>query len=607
MDKRIHLAIPATGDYRRWAEVTARSAIRGASLPVEVHYLDWTNVDRAKMEKFGEWHGSAIAWSRMFLPEILSPDIDWVVSCDADILFRGDIAKLWALRDERYLVMGSRDSLPPWKKYDGRSMCSGLTLINLRRWREEGWTGKMLQWLRTHASEEFLDQAALNQVFDDVKTLLPKEWGCFSGDLNADVDYDGDCAIHYVSDTPWHRGKPTQLMSDAVVLWRQEAGFPYGGWRRWLYLALRSTYRMWGWNSWMAWHFRNAAPRLRSWTGAKEKTLVIWAHSDCRSTGALYRSVQILAERRGFRVVFCLWGLLRMPDWRRMELQDAIRIGDDLGKGRGVLKEHGGPKSIQVFCVYQNSSVWRDLIVEAKRGGARVIVNTEAPCEMCMGMKALLKRMYYRWVLPWKVRTVVRAADLFISASGKMGIDRLVRLGWKREKIVPFGYASPRLVVSGQRLVVRETQPSLRVLHLGSEAAYRGVGIAEEAAKIAGVELVKTGGKMSEEELVAEIRCADVVVGCGYCEPWGMRINDALLEGTPVIVSDGMGVACVCDWYGCGCVVPKGDVQALAKVLKRCKEESEFLSRLRSGAQIAAWELLPENRAKVWSEKCLGI
>ena len=114
------------------------------------------------------------------------------------------------------------------------------------------------------------------------------------------------------------------------------------------------------------------------------------------------------------------------------------------------------------------------------------------------------------------------------------------------------------------------------------------------------MELVKTGGKMSEEELVSEIRRADVVVGCGYCEPWGMRINDALLEGTPVIVSDGMGAAAVCDWYGCGCVVPKGNAVALAKVLKRCQEEPQFLSRLRSGAQAAAQELLPENRAKVF-------
>ena len=104
MDETIHLAIPATDEYRRWAEVAAQSAAKGASLPVKVHFIDWTNADRARLERLGTWHGSAIAWSRLFLSEILPADVDWVVSCDADMLFRGDIAKLWALRDERMLV-----------------------------------------------------------------------------------------------------------------------------------------------------------------------------------------------------------------------------------------------------------------------------------------------------------------------------------------------------------------------------------------------------------------------------------------------------------------------------------------------------------------------
>ena len=269
----IHIAIPAVGEYRRWAEVAAQSARRAASSPVEVHLLDWSNVDRAKMEAFGEWHGSAIAWSRLFIDELLPCDIDWVISCDADILYRGDIAKLWALRDERYVVMMSRDSQPPWRKFHpvieqwlgthpevdaGDILCSGLTLINLRKWRAEGWQRRVKEFIVKYPDVPFLDQMALNVVFRDCKTALPREWGCFSGDRNEDVDYNGDCAIHYVGDTPWNRKGITRLMSDAVVLWRKEAGMPCGGWRRWLWLALRTTSPLWRWNKSMAWHFRTA-------------------------------------------------------------------------------------------------------------------------------------------------------------------------------------------------------------------------------------------------------------------------------------------------------------------------------------------------------------
>ena len=385
---------------------------------------------------------------------------------------------------------------------------------------------------------------------------------------------------------------------------------------RWAFLGFRLR-KLFDGSYWQGWRDTR---KMRGQKIAGRKSLVMWTHSACRSTVALYQAVKRLAEADGWEVTFCEWGMKALPA-ERLEPMDCqngsdrfCHVGDDLEKGRRILHEHGGPESVQVFCVYQNSSVWRRLIVEAKRGGARVVVTAEAPCEMCLGLRAWLKRQYYRWVLPWRVRAAVKAADLFISSSGEMGMDRLVRLGWKREKIVPFGYASAKLrgergegeVLGlrsrsrGERGVMGE---GLRVLHLGSEAEYRGVRVAEAAAKMAEVELVKTGGKMSEEELVRAIRGADVVVACGLCEPWGMRVNDVLLEGVPVIVSDGMGAAVVCDWYGCGCVVPKGDAAALAKVLTRCKSDPEFLAKLRGGAQTAARELLPKSRAKVWGEK----
>lgn len=275
MDGQIDIAIPVDGEYIKWGRVAAQSAIEDASLPVRVHYIDWSVCDRDRFASFGEWHGSSIAWSRLFLSEILPADVDWVISSDADMLFRGDIAKLWQLRDERYVVMMSRDSMPPWHKCNpeiekycnvngldaGEILCSGLTLINLKRWRNEGWQAKMDLFLEKHAGADFLDQFALNVVFSEVKCALPPQWGCFSGDANEAIDYSGACAIHYVCDPPWRRGKLTQLMSDAVVLWRKAARMDCGGWRRWLYLLLRSTNKVWKWNKWMRWHYRNALVR----------------------------------------------------------------------------------------------------------------------------------------------------------------------------------------------------------------------------------------------------------------------------------------------------------------------------------------------------------
>lgn len=276
----IHLAIPAVGEYRKWAEITARSATKGSSLPVEVHYIDWSNVDRNKMERFGDWHGSAIIWSRLFLIYSLPDTVDWVISCDADVLFRGDIAKLWELKDDSKIVIGSLDSQPPWRPegnpeivpwcrergYDiGTIICNGLVLVNLKRWRNEGIQGRVDAFIeRHHGRVPYLDQTAFNVLFGNEKGVLPRQWGCFSGDTNDEVDYNGDCAIHFVGDVPWRRRGLTRLMSDAVVMWRREAGMSCGGWRRWLWLALRATRFFWRWNGRMAWHFRTALKKDRT-------------------------------------------------------------------------------------------------------------------------------------------------------------------------------------------------------------------------------------------------------------------------------------------------------------------------------------------------------
>lgn len=337
------------------------------------------------------------------------------------------------------------------------------------------------------------------------------------------------------------------------------------------------------------------------------RDLVIWAHSECRSNAALYAEVKRLAEKQGLRVTMCLWDEMPMDESRKSHGLEWINIGDDLKKGREILAAHGGKDSTHVFCVYQNSSVWRRLIVEAKRTGARVVVSAEAPCAMCVGFKARLKRLYYRWVLPWRVRGVTKSADLFLNASGTSGIDELVRLGWTREKIVPFGYASN--VINHVNHV--EQVGALNVLHTGIETPYRDVATLRRAVdalrgKGIAVDLACTGGKASEEEMARLYAWADVFVACGLCEPWGMRVNDAIHAGLPVIVSDGMGAKWLVDQFGYGCVYPAGDTNALANVLERFAKDADFRSRLLSGVSAAHRAWTPETRAKVWLDEVLG-
>lgn len=231
----IHIAIPATGEYRKWAEVTAASAVSGSSLPVQVHYIDWKVIKRSRLERLGSWHGSAIAFSRLYLAELF-PDLDWIITCDADVLFRGDIAELWALRDDNVSFIAHKDCpLPPhpytqshydWYKKNGFKIkdwssyfADGMGLVNLKRWREKGYQQEFERLALMYNDWPSPDMMILNYVLQDDKKLLPVEWDCFSGDENADVDWSKSGAVHFVEDTPWRRYKITHLASDLVEEW----------------------------------------------------------------------------------------------------------------------------------------------------------------------------------------------------------------------------------------------------------------------------------------------------------------------------------------------------------------------------------------------------
>ena len=280
MSDTIHIAIPSDDGYWFYAAVAAASAVRSSSLPVHVHVLDggisdghresllrtvcgfaschdvsFHALDMERLKRCGNWHGSPVAYSRLFLSELLPDDVDWVVSADADVFFRGDIVDLWKMRDSTVSIQPSRDCpLPPqpynlahvaWYGENGLRLeckedyfCDGLCLVNLKRWREKKIEERNTEFIRLHGDCPAADQTVLNYVLQNDKKLLPRGWGVFSGDENADVNWSKSGCVHFVEDPPWRRWKCTHLMSDLVLEWWQLAellaakvGFVFDGYR----------------------------------------------------------------------------------------------------------------------------------------------------------------------------------------------------------------------------------------------------------------------------------------------------------------------------------------------------------------------------------------
>ena len=358
------------------------------------------------------------------------------------------------------------------------------------------------------------------------------------------------------------------------------------------------------------------------------KGLVIWSQSNCRSTMALYRE---LIRSLKVPALITLWHYKQCDGGKDIREQIGFShdefadlpmepVGENLRRGMTILKSHSTWH--HMFCVWQGSPVYRRLIVEAKRIGCSVAVMCESPCNMSSGCSRYLKMLYVEMVLPVIARRVVSAADLFINYSGD-DLTAAIRLGWKRNRIVPFGYFSPP--IPGAKLVHRKSNQPFEILATGVLSKYRGADVLLEALrllKMRGVDYHATitqkghllnvlkakakafnlpvdfPGFMEMQDLIRLYESCSVYVGAGREEPWGMRLNDALQCGAPLVVSRGMGGVQLVDRYRCGLYCRAGDAVSLADALERLATDSALYRKIANSAVLAAEKIAPVEKAK---------
>jgi glycosyltransferase involved in cell wall biosynthesis len=180
-----------------------------------------------------------------------------------------------------------------------------------------------------------------------------------------------------------------------------------------------------------------------------------------------------------------------------------------------------------------------------------------------------------------------------MSASGEAS-KRFRRLGFKDSKIYQFGYfpAFPH-----RPLQVRASGP-FRLLCVGLIEPFKGQDLLLKAIyrlKEAGLpchctitgfgsmrdkciklrdklqlqELVEFPGVVEQTELERLFATSDVLVAPGYEEPWGIRVNEGILAGLPVVVSNGVGAHEVVAAMHSGAVFRSASAASLASALDR--------------------------------------
>lgn len=320
--------------------------------------------------------------------------------------------------------------------------------------------------------------------------------------------------------------------------------------------------------------------------------LVIWAHSICRSTYPLYRELAKLVEVR----LLAREGLL---DYRREQgdTEEDFRglpyevLGENLPRAKEILEETRG--AVHLVAAYQVSPMMREVVHVAKCRGDKVIVISEAPWNAQRGVKKWIWELYLRTILKARLRRVIKEADALVNYSGDQEKTALA-VGWPKEKIVSFGYFTEGVGSRGEGVGNRRA----KVFVPGTKGRRgRGEEVVREALAPLSerIDLVMPDfvSACAIEKMYAE---ADLLIAAGENEPWGIRVNDAINVGIPVVVSDGMGAEKMVRETGAGLVFRRGSAADLRTKLETLiANYDEFVGRA-----VAAREMIsPENMAKV--------
>lgn len=222
---------------------------------------------------------------------------------------------------------------------------------------------------------------------------------------------------------------------------------------------------------------------------------------------------------------------------------------------------------------------------------------SDAPCRRVWisesfdlhGWRGLLRKAR----LSWLMRTSVRYRFSQIFAMGQLGVDCFTQAGMPTGCVKEFAYLSqlqpqPEVAPSslkngiytfvfiGQLIARKGADILIRALAAIDDHVWRLVIIGdgperqrlnELASQLGLGRRIEFMGPSSNESALAFLQHADCLVLPSRFDGWGAVVNEALLAGCHVVVSDRCGAATLVSSIGGGTIVPAEDLRSLERAL----------------------------------------
>jgi glycosyltransferase involved in cell wall biosynthesis len=281
----------------------------------------------------------------------------------------------------------------------------------------------------------------------------------------------------------------------------------------------------------------------------------------------------------------------------------------------GVAIIRANPDAVHVFCGYWAERRYFPLIVYALWHKARVMIINESYSSESVGylveggrilnsIKASLRPLLYRMATAL-LMTAARGVKPALLAISMRAVEQFKKAGWHAAQVFPFGYFVPSVPLSMP--AHQQSGKAVRMVFVGSLLPRKGLDIAVAATTHCQqqglpVTLDVYGFGDATKFITHETRGAtyrgtipfgqaqsviaqyDVLILPSRHDGWGVVVNEALLQGVPVIASENVGARCLVEANEAGTIFRNGDVIGLQNILQQLSIEPNVLNQWRENA-----------------------
>ena len=297
-------------------------------------------------------------------------------------------------------------------------------------------------------------------------------------------------------------------------------------------------------------------------------------------------------------------------------------------KGKEILESY--PDAIHVFCGFRGAPGYDyfSLILHSLRLGIKIAILNEAYSVSSLGyfkheakfistFKVWARPLLYK-IIMFLIKSFTTSHDPCIFPLSPIAFEQFRKSGIAPQNLYSFGYFVSKQQISND---FHTPSPSgLNIIYLGALIPRKGVDILVEVVsrlfekgfdvkldlyghgdieKIENVtEAINYKGILPLNQVQTTIAKYNLLVLPSRHDGWGIVVNEALLQGVPVIVSDRVGAKCLLESSQAGLVFCNDDSNDLMGKIKLLIESPEELIRLQKNAAKMSEKIKPEIAAK---------